>query len=65
MEFDVRTTGGLFALLLFVVVAGTVTSPMPTTLSAGISVGLAIFGIVTLALGIKHGEHRATRSGRL
>jgi hypothetical protein len=65
MEFDVRTTGGLFALLLLVVVAGTITSPMPTTLSAGISVGLSVFGIVTLVLGIKHGEHRASRGERL
>lgn len=61
MEFDQRLTYGIFLVLLAVLVGGTVSSPMPTGLSAGISVGLVVFGVVTLFLGIKHGEYRATR----
>ena len=59
MRFDLRTTSVLFTVLLLVLVAGTVSSPMPTALSAGISVGLAVFGVASLIIGIKHGEHRA------
>lgn len=57
MEFDARVTYGVPVLLLVVLVGGTVTSPMPTALSVGISAGL----VVSLLLGIKHGEYRATR----
>ena len=59
MRFDLRTTSVLFTVLLFVLVGGTVSSPMPTALSAGISVGLAVFGVASLIIGIKHGEYRA------
>ncbi len=58
MEFDLTTTSVLFTLMLLILIAGTVTSPMPTGLSAGISVALAAFGVITLVLGIKHGEYR-------
>lgn len=61
MEFDARVTYGVFVLLLLIIVGGTVTSPMPRPLSLGISAGLVVFGIVSLFLGIKHGEYRATR----
>lgn len=61
MEFDARVTYGVFVLLLLIIVGGTVTSPMPQPLSLGISAGLVVFGIVSLFLGIKHGEYRATR----
>lgn len=60
MEFDTRVTYGVFAVLLVVIVAGTVTSPMPQMLSIGISAGLLVFGVITLFLGIKHGEYRAS-----
>jgi hypothetical protein len=61
MEFDARTTGAVFAVLLLVLVGGTVTSPMPTTISLGISAGLVVFGLLTLFVGVKHGEYRASR----
>lgn len=59
MDFDLKTTSALFTLLLLVLIAGTVTSPMPTALASGISVGLAVFGVAALVIGIKHGEYRA------
>ncbi len=59
MEFDARTTGVLFALPLLVIVLGTVSSPMPVALSVGISLALGLFGVVSLVIGIRHGEYRA------
>ena len=61
MEFDARTTGAVFVVLLLVLVGGTVTNPMPTTISLGISAGLVVFGLLTLFVGVKHGEYRASR----
>lgn len=63
MEFDLRTTALLFSLPLLVLVGGTVTSPMPSALRVGISVGLVAFGLISLLVGVKHGEYRA-RHGR-
>lgn len=60
MEFNSRLTALLFAVPLLIIVGGTVTSPMPTTLSVGVSVGIALFGTLALGVGIKHGEYRAT-----
>lgn len=64
MEYDLPKTALLFAVPLLIIVAGTVTSPMPMALSAGISAGIALFGVLALVLGVKHGEYRAGgRSG--
>jgi hypothetical protein len=61
MQFDLTTTVALFVVPLLVIIAGTVTSPMPTTISVGVSVGIALFGVLALVVGIKHGEYRTTR----
>jgi hypothetical protein len=61
MEFDATKTGALFAIPLLVIIAGTLTSPMPRTLSVGISVGIALFGLFSLYVGVRHGEYRASR----
>ena len=61
MEFSLQTTVVLFAIPLLVIIGGTVTSPMPTPLSVGVSVGIAVFGVLALVIGIKHGEYRASR----
>ncbi|WP_435063049.1 DUF7333 family protein [Halobaculum sp. EA56] len=60
MRFDHPNTSLLFTVMLLVLIGGTVSSPMPTALSAGIGVGLAVFGVASLVLGIEHGEYRAT-----
>ncbi|MGM0591697.1 MAG: DUF7333 family protein [Halobacteriota archaeon] len=60
MEFTAQTTALLFAIPLLVIVGGTVTSPMPQPLSIGISVGIAVFGVFSLLVGVKHGEYRAS-----
>jgi putative Ca2+/H+ antiporter (TMEM165/GDT1 family) len=61
-EFDQLTTGVVFAGLLAVLIGGTFMSPMQTSTVAMVSGGLLAFGVVTLLLGVKHGEYRAQRS---
>lgn len=60
MEFDLQKTVLLFTIPLLVIIGGTVTSPMPQTISIGVSVGIALFGVLALVVGIRHGEYRAT-----
>jgi len=60
MEFDTTVTAVAFVVLFGVLAGGTLTSPMPQTLSLGITAGLLVFGLVVLFVGVKHGEYRAT-----
>jgi hypothetical protein len=62
MKFDTTTTGIAFVLLLIVLIGGTAMSPMSTSTVMMVSVGLLVFGILTLLLGIKYGEYRASRA---
>lgn len=59
MEFDTLTTAIAFLVLLAIIVGGTAMSPMTTGTVAMVSVGLVVFGLLSLGLGIKHGEFRA------
>ena len=61
MEFDTSTTAIAFIVLLVVLIGGTAMSPMDTSTVAMVSVGLVVFGLLSLLLGIKHGEYRANR----
>jgi hypothetical protein len=61
MKFDEVTTAAAFLVLLAVALGGTLTSGMPRTISMMVSAGVVIFSILVLALGVKHGEYRATR----
>ncbi|MFB6126112.1 MAG: hypothetical protein ABEJ79_02270 [Halolamina sp.] len=60
MEFDTITTAGVFLLLVAALVGGTAMSPMTTSTVAMVSVGLVGFGALSLAIGVKHGEYRAS-----
>lgn len=62
MEFDTTTTALAFILLLAVLIGGTAMSPMTTSTVAMVSGGLAVFGVLSLLLGVKHGEYRARQS---
>jgi hypothetical protein len=61
MEFDAVKTGGAFVVLFALLGVGTFMSPMTTSTVMMVLGGLLVFGLVTLALGVKHGEYRATR----
>ena len=62
MEFDTTKTGIAFVALLAIIIGGTMMSPMSTSTVMMVSVGLIVFGVLTLLLETKHGEYRATRS---
>lgn len=62
MEFTATKSAIAFIVLFAVVISGTVMSPMSTSTVAMVSVGLFVFGILTLAIGVQYGEYRATHS---
>ncbi len=61
MEFNTNTTAIGFLVLFLIVAVGTFMSPMSASTVAMVLGGLAVFGVLTLILGVKHGEYRATR----
>lgn len=61
MEFNTTVTGGVFVALFAILAIGTFMSPMQTSTVGMVLGGLLVFGLVTLLLGVKHGEYR-TRS---
>jgi hypothetical protein len=61
MEFDTTTTAIGFLVLFAIIAVGTFMSPMSTGTVMMVLGGLAVFGVLTLALGVKHGEYRAAR----
>jgi lipopolysaccharide export LptBFGC system permease protein LptF len=62
MEFNQTVTAALFVVLFGVLAVGTIMSPMQTSTVGMVLGGLLVFGLVTLFVGVKHGEYRA--SGR-
>ncbi|RBI61165.1 DUF7333 family protein [halophilic archaeon] len=61
MEFDIATTAVGFLVLFGIIAVGTLMSPMTTSTVMMVLGGLAVFGVLTLLLGVKHGEYRAAR----
>ena len=62
MEFTATKSALAFIVLFAVLTGGTVMSPMSTSTVVMVSVGLFIFGILTLATGVQYGEYRARHS---
>lgn len=62
MKFNTATTVIAFIILLAIIIGGTVMSPMSTSTVMMVSVGLVVFGTLSLLLGVKHGEYRANRT---
>ncbi|WP_225334002.1 DUF7333 family protein [Halomicrobium urmianum] len=60
MEFDQTVTAVAFLVLFAVLGVGTFMSPMQTSTVAMVLGGLLVFGLVTLLIGVKHGEYRAS-----
>lgn len=60
MEFDRTTTAFVFLGLIVVSAVGVSLTPMtPSTLYMMVLPSMVVFGLIMLALGVKHGEHRA------
>jgi hypothetical protein len=61
MEFDLPKTAGLFVLLVAVGIGGLIGSPVPMgtdTILMMVLPSMAIFGLICLVIGVKHGEYR-------
>lgn len=61
MDFDTTTTAIGFIVLFGILASGTWMSPMAFSTKTMVLGGLAVFGLLSLLLGVKHGEYRATR----
>ncbi|MHB9288241.1 hypothetical protein ACKVMT_14530 [Halobacteriales archaeon Cl-PHB] len=59
VDFDQTTTIVAFVVLFAALAGGTMMSPMQTSTVMMVLGGLFVFGVVTLLLGVKHGEYRA------
>jgi hypothetical protein len=62
MEFTTTVTGAAFVVLFGILAVGTYMSPMSTSTVGMVLGGLLVFGLLTLFLGVKHGEYRARGS---
>jgi hypothetical protein len=63
MEFDRVTTAVVFVALIALGVGGLIGSPVPmetSTILMMVLPSMAIFGLIALAIGVKHGEYRAS-----
>ncbi len=60
MELDALKTAVAFIALFGFLAVGTLMSPMTTSTVMMVLGGLLVFGVVTLLLGVKHGEYRAS-----
>ena len=61
MEFDLPKTAGIFVVLFAIIAIGTFMSPMAQSTVMMVLGGLFVFGVITLAVGVQHGEYRATK----
>jgi ABC-type proline/glycine betaine transport system permease subunit len=62
MEFDRLTTAIAFVVVIALGTGVTVATPMETgTVLMMVLPSMAVFGLLMVALGVKHGEYRASR----
>ena len=63
MDFDLKTTAIIFLAVIVVGVGGMVGSDMMATdtILTMVAPSMIVFGLVMLAIGLKHGEYRASR----
>jgi hypothetical protein len=64
MDFDLPKTAALFVLIVAVGIGGLIGAPIPmgtSTILMMVLPSMAIFGLICLAIGVKHGEYRSGR----
>ncbi|QFU83625.1 DUF7333 family protein [Natronorubrum aibiense] len=61
MEFNLPTTAGVFLVVIAIGVGGLIAAPMMTmnTVLMMVAPSMIVFGLLMLAIGVKHGEYRA------
>jgi len=61
MEFDTTTTAGAFVAVVVLAAVGMTFTPMQTsTVFMMVVPSVVVFGLLMIALGVKHGEYRAS-----
>ncbi|MCL7417076.1 MAG: hypothetical protein M8354_04465 [Halalkalicoccus sp.] len=60
MEFDLPKTAAAFVALIALGVVGTTPMMGTGTVLMMVLPSMVVFGLVVLAIGVKHGEYRAT-----
>jgi hypothetical protein len=62
MEFTTGTTAGLFVAIVALGVGALIVAPMmqASTVLMMVLPSMAVFGLITLAIGVKHGAYRAS-----
>jgi ABC-type proline/glycine betaine transport system permease subunit len=61
MEFDLAKTAAMFVAVVAIAVAVSLAMPMTTsTVFMMVLPSVAVFGLLMLAIGVKHGEYRTT-----
>ncbi|SEP92543.1 DUF7333 family protein [Natrinema salaciae] len=63
MEFDLPKTAAVFVVVIAIGLGGMIgMDMMPTdTIMMMVAPSMIVFGLLMLALGVKHGEYRSTR----
>ena len=63
MEFDEKITAAVFIVVIAAGVGALIFAPMmeTDTVLTMVAPSMAVFGAIMLALGVKHGEYRATK----
>ncbi|ERH06829.1 MAG: hypothetical protein J07HN4v3_02453 [Halonotius sp. J07HN4] len=62
MEFTTGITAGLFAAIVALGVGALIVAPMmqASTVLMMVLPSMAVFGLITMAIGVKHGAYRAS-----
>lgn len=60
MEFDLPKTAAVFGFLIVLGVVGTMPMMGTGTVLMMVLPSMVIFGLLVLAIGVKHGQYRAT-----
>jgi hypothetical protein len=63
MEFDLTRAGGILLLIVVAAVGGLIAAPFmqTSTILTMVAPSMLVFAVIAFALGVKHGEYRATR----
>jgi hypothetical protein len=62
MDFDLTRTAVVFIALIAIGVVGLITAPIPMgtdTILMMVAPSMAVFGLICVAIGVKHGQFRA------
>ncbi len=60
MEFDRKTTIGLFAGIIALGTLGVMPMMVTSTVLTMVLPSMVVFGLITLLLGVKHGQYQAS-----